>query len=368
MKILMLNYEFPPLIGGGSIQSMYLAREYAKKHKVYFLTTGYNEFGVGKYDGYILHRIKTSRKKIDVCSSFEMLSFVYQAWKKIHWVVKNFKPDIIHVFFTIPTGLLMFHPKLRKIPFIVSVRGSDVPGHSPDRFKILYELFKPIVKNIWKKSKAVVCNSEELKKEVLSLNPELKIDVIHNGIDINKFKSARSRKNKNRLVLLYVGRLISLKQIDLIIKILPDIIKNISKKIIFRIVGLGPQEKELKDLVKKLNLEDNVIFVGEVDYENIEKEYQKADVYVQLSRAEGMSNTIMEAMACGLPVITTDVGGVRDFVRGNGIVLGKGDINRLNYYLTKINYDQMSIQSRKIALGFSFDKIAQDYMAIIKKN
>ena len=92
MKILMLNYEFPPLMGGGAIQSMYLAREYAKKHKVYFLTTGYKEFGIKKHDGYILHRLKTSRKKTDVCSSFEMLSFVYQAWKKISSVVKNFKP------------------------------------------------------------------------------------------------------------------------------------------------------------------------------------------------------------------------------------------------------------------------------------
>ena len=83
MKLLFINYEFPPLGGGGGKQSMYLAREYAKKNDVYFLTAGYDTFGIVKKEGYTLHRLKTSRKSTLRCSIFEMLSFVNSVRKKI---------------------------------------------------------------------------------------------------------------------------------------------------------------------------------------------------------------------------------------------------------------------------------------------
>lgn len=331
MRILMLNYEYPPLGGGGGKQSMLLARAYAKNHDVYFLTTGYKNFGIAKKNGYILNRIKTSRTNTMYCSNKEMMEYVVKAWNVIPKIVAEFKPDIVHAFFTIPTGLLIYHPKLKDLKFIVSVRGSDVPGHNPDRFSLLYKIFTPIVKNIWRRSH-VVCNSEDLRREVLSVCPGLKVKVIPNAVDTEKFRPLKKSKQKKEIRILYVGRLIPLKQVDLVIKALPGIIKKIDKKIIFRIIGSGPDNEKLKRLVKDLKLGHNVKFIGEVDYDNIHKEYQNVDIYIQLSKVEGMSNTILEAMSCGLPIITTNVGDAEKIIRGNGILIGKNSDN-INFQL-----------------------------------
>lgn len=365
----MLNYEFPPLGGGGGKQSMYLAKEYAKNHDVYFLTTGYKEFGIKKKDGYVLDRIKTSRKSTLYCSYKEMVEYILEAWKRISKIVKEFNPDIVHVFFTIPTGLLTFHPKLKRIPYIVSVRGSDVPGHNPDRFSIMYKVLAPIVKKIWKNAKRVVCNSEDLKKEVLKISPRLKVGVISNGIDTDKFRPGK-RKSKDEIRLLYVGRLIPLKRIDLIISALPEVIRNNNKKIVFRIVGSGSEEKKLRNLVKELNIEKYVEFRGEVDYKDIHKEYQNSDIYIQLSKVEGMSNTILEAMACGLPIITTDVGGAKNFINRNGKLLNgkalqskKELFKEIMYYIDNpIIVKNQGILSRKISTKFNNMNNANDYL------
>lgn len=363
MKILIINYEYPPLGGGGGKQSMYLARELAKSNSIYFLTAGYQEFGIVQKEGYILHKIKTSRKNKDQCSAAEMFSFVYRAWKEIPQIINQFQPEIILVYFTIPTGLLSFHPALRKIPYLISVRGSDVPGHNPDRFKALYFLSLPLVSRIWKKAKAVVCNSIGLKKEVLELNPELNVEIIPNGIDLEKFKLIKKLNSSEEINLLYVGRLIPLKQIDKVIVTLPKIITKTKKKVKFKIVGSGVQESELRSLVKKMDLNEAVIFVGDVNYETIEQEYQKADIYIQLSKIEGMSNTIMEALACGLPVITTDISGIDVLKNNNALKI----INNLE----KLPDLVLELAEKKITFPkieeFSFNNIAKRYQELIDR-
>ncbi|HIH31554.1 TPA: glycosyltransferase family 4 protein [Candidatus Woesearchaeota archaeon] len=375
----MLNYEFPPLGGGGGKQSMYLAKEYAKNHDVYFLTTGYKEFGIKKKDGYVLDRLKTSRKNTLYCSNKEMMQYLIKAWKKIPEIVRGFKPDVVHLFFTIPTGLLTFHPKLKKTPYIVSVRGSDVPGHNPDRFSLMYKVLTPTVKKIWRDAKTVVCNSEDLRKEVLKISPRLKVKVIPNGIDTDKFKprkrKSKNEKNKNEIRLLYAGRLIPLKRIDLIIRALPGVIRNNDKKIVFRIVGSGSEEKNLRNLVKELNIEKYVEFRGEVDYREIHKEYQDSDIYIQMSKVEGMSNTILEAMACGLPIITTDVGGAKKFVQGNGTIVDPKSSNNLSNILSRYLKDsdimtnqgiKSLVVAKKMTFNLSFKKY-EEYICAIKK-
>src|SRR3989344_338565 len=361
MKILMLNYEFPPLGGGGGKQAMYLAKEYAKKNDVYFLTVGFDKFGVEEKDGYKLHRIKTSRKLTYKCSISEMLSYINQARKVLPKIVNEFKPEIVHIFFTLPSGLLVFHPSLRKIPYVVSVRGSDVPERSPDRFKLMYTLMLPFANRIWNKAKKVVCNSEDLKEEVLSLNSKLEIEVIPNGIDTKKFapNPLEKRSWKGEKTILYVGRLIPLKQIDLLIKHLPKL-DNVK----LRIVGSGVERDNLKKLAEDLNIKNRVEFIGEVSYDNIQREYQKADVYVQLSKVEGMSNTILEAMSCGLPVITTNVGGVNSFVNGNGFIIDRAE--EWSDYFSRLNLNKMDKKSRKIAETMGFETMGKKYEGILK--
>ncbi len=360
MRILFLNHEFPPLGGGGGKQSMYLAREMARRHQIYFLTTGFRKFGLINRDGYQLHLLPTGRKRTDRASYGEMFRFLFAAWRVLPGVVRNFRPEAVLIFFTIPTGMLAYHPALKNIPYLISARGSDVPGHNPDRFRIGYLFSVPVVKQIWRKSVAVVCNSADLKEEVLAVGATGKIPIIPNGVDLGKFHFV-PRPAHDGIKLLYVGRLIPLKNIDRLIQSLPQLRRAAGKKVSLTIVGSGRARNNLESLAIKLGIRNLVTFKGEVPYDHIEKEYRQADIYVQLSKVEGMSNTIVEALACGLPVVTTPVGGVRELQKIGGLVIIE-DLTRL---VPAIICAQKLTPRRDLVAQMSFQRMADSYNQII---
>ncbi len=372
MNILILNYEYPPLGGGGGKQSLHLARHLARDHQVHLLTAGWDRFGMSEEEGVSVHRLGTCRQRLDRCSNLEMLDFVRRAWGALPKLLDDFSPDAVLVFFTIPTGLLTFHPRLANIPYVVSVRGSDVPGHNPDRFQLLYKVLKPVAGRIWRRARAVVCNSNDLRGEVQSFYPNMGVSVIPNGIDLNRFQPLEEKCARQEFILLYAGRLIPLKQVDLIIKALPEIRSTAGRDVRLRIVGTGSEEGSLKRLAQDLGVADGVTFLGNVDHSVIQREFQQADLYVQLSRTEGMSNTILEAMACGLPVVTTPVGGVSEFMADNGFVVT--DLSSQNLARTISCYladgslaRKHGVRSRGIVQPLDWNTIATRYERVLRK-
>lgn len=373
MNILLICHEYPPLGGGGGRQLMNLAREYARAHAVYVLTVGFRESGICRQDGYTLHRLSARRKHQAKPSNLEFLSFFIAAWNAIPAVVRTFRPNVVHVFFSIPEGLLLFHPLLRKLPGIISVRGADVPGHDPNRFPILYPLIRPIVKIIWKHARQVVCNSADLRREVLAISPNLPVDVIPNGVDCERFTTAPlKRPNASKtLDLLYVGRLIPLKRIDLIIKAMA-LLNTQGMPVEFQIVGRGEQQSELERLMKALGLQTQVRFIGDVAYDRIHTVYHQADLYIQLSRVEGMSNSILEALASGLPVITTNVGGASALIHQNGIILNDVSVESVTRAIATYSTNPHILlsqgkQSRDLAQTFGFENISHDYLMLLSE-
>ncbi|MFA6583649.1 MAG: glycosyltransferase family 4 protein [Elusimicrobiaceae bacterium] len=366
MNILVLNYEYPPLGGGGAPKGMHISGELAKKHFVYFLTTGWDKFGVSEENGYTINRLKTSRKYKHVCTNREMLSFLWHAWRALPPILQEHKFDVAHIYFAVPTGILAFHPKLRKIPFILSVGGSDVPWHNPTRFRILYAFFTPIIKAVWSRARRVVCNSSDLKKEVLSFSPQLNISVIQNGTKTDVFHPADKRADGGPFVILYAGRLIPLKRIHLVIQALPEIIRGSGRQVLFRVVGEGSSRAGLETLAQRSGVKGSVEFIGRREYGEMPEIYRGADLYVQLSEIEGMSNTILEAMSSGLPVITTRVGGAGDIVSDNGAVVDNVSTKVVADLITGyVNDHQLAARqgkrSREIAESMSWSKVSLQY-------
>jgi len=136
-------------------------------------------------------------------------------------------------------------------------------------------------------------------------------EIIPNGVDLEIFKSKEDRKNKNEKIVLTVSRLVKKNGVDDLIKAGEYL--NFPFKIL--IIGVGPDEEKLKELVRSKGLEDKVIFKGQVDYDQLPEHYVSADVFVRPSLSEGLGNVFLEAMACGLPVIGTEVGGIPDFLK-----------------------------------------------------
>ena len=150
---------------------------------------------------------------------------------------------------------------------------------------------------------------------------------------------------------------------------MPEILKH-NKNVELAIAGEGPEEKNLKRLAKKLNV--LVIFYGRVKHEKLSELYRKSNIFIMPSINEGMSNTVLEAMASGLPIITTRTGGTKELINGNGIIIEKQypmDISNAVIELLKKNRirETYGKKSRQLAMKLSWKNVAKEYFKLYKK-
>lgn len=201
------------------------------------------------------------------------------------------KYDLIHSFFGIPCGVIA---KYLGLPYIVCLRGSDVPFYN-ERFKLLDKLiFQRISRSVWKSAHAVIANSHNLKELALISSPKQPIEVIYNGVDLSEFKySGPNETDHAKIKLISTGRLIQRKGYVYLIKAISNL-ENVE----LHLVGDGNLMESLSQLSKQYN--SNVIFWGQKEHDVISQLLQKSDIFILPSLNEGMSNSLLEAMACGL--------------------------------------------------------------------
>ncbi|MBL7206674.1 MAG: glycosyltransferase family 4 protein [Candidatus Aenigmarchaeota archaeon] len=367
MKTLMLNYEFPPLGGGGSNACKYILKEMAKKGVSIDLVTSSasNHFETETIGETIkIYRLPVNKKSIHFWTQREVLSYSMKSRSLIKKLLKQEKYNLCHAFFGIPCGAIAYLFK-KRLPYIVSLRGSDVPGFN-NRFELQYVFLKPFIKKIWRNARAVIANSEGLKQLAFCTDAKQKIGVIPNGIDMMEFKPG---KNTGKLKILCVSRLIRRKGIDYLIKSIPLLEKQL-KDFEIVIIGEGNQEIELKRLSRNLGVEKFINFEGYVPHDNLPEIYSKSDVFVLPSLNEGMSNTVLEAMASGLPIITTDTGGTNELMKDNGVIVPPKNEQAISEAIVKISNESirkdMGKKSREIVKQFDWGTVAERYIDIYR--
>lgn len=369
MKILVISHEYPPIGGGGANACYYLTRGYVQKgHEVTLVTVWYE--GLEEHevvDGVEIFRVKSKRAHKEHCSFEEMLSYIVKALPLADKLQKTKKYDICQVFFGIPSGPIGYWLKKKyKLPYIIRFGGGDIPGFQ-DRFKNVYKLIGPAVKIIWKNAEALVANSEGLRQFAMDFYSKKEISIINNGVDTSRYYPDESLRDKDAINLLFVSRLIERKGLQHIIPILNQI--NTDKKVTLTIVGDGPYRENLEGLVKEHQVEDKVRFAGQKDKTELLPYYQEGDMFIFPSKREGMPNAVLEAMACGLPIIMTNCEGSKELIEGNG------RIAKTEEFLTHIN-DYVSNEDVRIRDGkqsvnivverFSWDKITQEYIELME--
>jgi glycosyltransferase involved in cell wall biosynthesis len=232
--------------------------------------------------------------------------------------------NIIDAHFAYPDGYAAtLLGKWLKIPVTITLRGTEVPlsKMSGRKARLLTAL---------KSATRVFSVSDSLKQHVVSLGAESdKIRVIGNGIDVVKFYPlakavARAELNipENAKVLVSVGALVDRKGFHRVIEVLPALMAKYPELIYLVVGGDSPEgniRERLEYQVKTLKLEDNVRFLGAYPSEELKVPLSAADLFVLATANEGWANVFLEAMACGLPVITTDVGGNREVVSDQSI-------------------------------------------------
>lgn len=320
MRLLFVNYEFPPVGGGAAYASLATARELvAMGHQVDFLTTRTRGRTVDEQsEGIGVHRVRSFRRGVHQSGLMGAASFLGFAATRLRQLARADAYDAYHYYFSLPTGLLSCLPgRHRSRPYVVSLRGSDVPGYDCD-LRWPHRMLLPVTRHIWRSASRVVANSADLRRLALISSPDTTIDVILNGIDLPAEVASR-RDTRAGLRVLSVSRLIARKGLDTLIKAVQRTAPGLLS---LDIAGEGPNEAELRQLARSCGVADRVRFHGFVDRAALAKLHAQADVFVLASRAESCSMALLEAMAAGLPVIATNVGGNAEIVRqgSNGLL------------------------------------------------
>lgn len=316
MKLLIVNYEYPPTGAGAANTSRHLARALAAQgHAVTVLTGAFREHrGSSVEDGVQVHRCPTLRRRADRSNLFEMAAFVAMASIRLPAILRATRPVAAIVFFSFPCGPLGLLGKLLfGVPYVVSLRGGDVPGTEPG-LAWLHILLKPLRRAVLRNSLAVVANSEGLRRLAERADP-FRVEVISNGVDTVFFVPPETSAPEERpFTLLFVGRFQPQKNLVFLLDQLQAPASD-GESFVLHLVGDGPQRASLLEHTRRVRLDDRIRWFGWSSKEELLGHYQRADCLVNPSLYEGMPNAVLEAMACGLPVLASRVAGNDAVVR-----------------------------------------------------
>jgi glycosyltransferase involved in cell wall biosynthesis len=197
----------------------------------------------------------------------------------------------------------MAYPSVR---YVLTLQEGDPISYIKRKVLFVYPLFK----KIFTRADKVQAISTYLGKWAKDMGYQGRVEVIPNGVDISKFESKNHKPAHGDIFLITTSRLVEKNGIADVI----DALTHLSENVKFEILGTGPLEAKLKNRVEKLGLDKRVLFLGLVDQSKIPMHLHAANISIRPSLSEGMGNSFIEAMAAGLPVIATQVGGIPDFL------------------------------------------------------
>lgn len=378
MKILIITQNFPPIEGGISTHTYEMAKNFSIYSQEVLVVAPVKK-NTSNFDKKQNFKIKRFPKVYDPLSRF-LVTLIYSFWATL-----KFKPDIIYTTHWKNAGLVAtIISILFKIPHVLAVNGTEI--NFPKSRKIEYWLFRFVAD---RSPKIIALGSYQrnlLKKLDIYEN---KIFVVPEGVDFSRFEKRdenliRSLKIKYNLgtkkILLTVGRLVPRKGHRDVILALKDIVK-IYPRLVYIIVGRGPEQENLSKLVKKLELEKYVVFTGFIPDEETIAFYHLCDLFVLPNKVvdgdlEGFGIVFAEASACGKPVIGGRSGGVSDIVRDgvNGYLIEPGNITEIKDRVLKILQNeklsrQMGIRGREMAKNeFNYSNIARNILNFLNIN
>lgn len=288
---------------------------------------------------------------------------------------KRFAFNLIDAHFAYPDGYAAtLLGKWFKVPVTITLRGTEVPlSKIPSRSQRLLKALNDAAR--------VFSVSDSIKRHVVNLGADAeKIRVVGNGIDIAKFfpvdkKQARQHWQipEEAQVLISVGGLVDRKGFHRVIEILPALIEKYPRLLYLIVGGASPEgniRSRLEQQVETLNLGQHVRFLGAMPAEQLHGPLSAADIFVLATANEGWANVFLEAMACGLPVISTDVGGNREVVADEtlGTIVPFGDADALLLALENALQRQWDRQAIiNYAADNSWDKRVDILLAEFKK-
>ncbi|MEN3056813.1 MAG: glycosyltransferase family 4 protein [Candidatus Methanosuratincola petrocarbonis] len=355
IKVGLLSTEFLPVWGGVASYCINLCKALSKNVELHVFTTS------RKLEGALLD--KDALKIIDdvmihsisPASDVFFSSFRYQ-WaitKKLPSLINENKLDLVHS--AGPLADQMIRIIGNKIPYLVTyhttlfgqkngvissgVGFSDLD--SSERFTLMLYPFLRLYESLsLLRTRRIIAVSKAVKEELIK-HYSFKgiVNVIPNGIDVEMFKPDKKKKD-NRKRVIFSGRLVAIKGPQLVIEAIPYVLRN-HRDTIFTFIGAGNKEPYERMLREKGISKNNYEFYYS-EYPNMPKFYNSGDILVLPSLLESFPMSIIEAMACGLPVVASDVGDVAELIKDGktGYLIRKGDYQALAEKINQILGDE----------------------------
>jgi glycosyltransferase involved in cell wall biosynthesis len=339
MRILVLNYEYPPLGGGAAVATAALAHGLAQRGVSVDVVTSAAGAAAERRASPRTHeleqqgelrvyRVRSQRVGIHQAGMTGASSYLIRALPLIRRLIRTHQYDAIHVFFSLPTGVLLPLIGAGRIPVIVSLRGSDVPGYDPYNkvLQALHWLLAPLTRWIWRRADRLVAVCESLGRLTERTCAGLKYGVIPNGVDLDLFRPATSTTRASETApirCLAVARLVERKGLGELIRSFALLPRG---QFQLEIVGEGPDRELLRQLAEQLGVIREIRFCGSLDRAAVAERYRAADLFTLPSSAEAFGNVFAEALASGLPIVGSTVGGIPELVEHgvNGLLIDPG--------------------------------------------
>lgn len=347
-----------------------IARFYEKISKKHFSNVTHNKNK--EYYNYIFYDLKFIDYIYRLLNKGEYgrllaKKFLAEIEKKID--IRSY--NLTHVHWAFPTGLIAYYIKKKYgIPYILTVHGSDIHTY-PQKNKTIKKYTLKVLENADK----VIFVSNYLRETAKQMGYNCDTDVvIPNGVDLKIFKPINKDEAKKRLGLSlgnkyvgFVGNLIPIKNAQL----LPDIFLSIKNKTqnstSFLVIGDGVLKTDIENKCKQANLD--VVFTGRIASDDVALGINALDVLILPSKKEGWPSVILEAQACGVPVVGSDAGGIPEAIGGTDygriVELGVNFVERFSEAVAEMLSDRLMPEKiHERALEYSWSKIVSKEISV----
>ncbi|TYS11377.1 N-acetyl-alpha-D-glucosaminyl L-malate synthase BshA [Bacillus subtilis] len=369
MKKLKIGITCYPSVGGSGIIATELGKQLAEKgHEIHFITSSI-PFRLNTYHPNIhFHEVEVNQYAV-----FKYPPYDLALASKIAEVAERENLDIIHAHYALPHAVCAYLAKQmlkRNIGIVTTLHGTDITvlGYDPS--------LKDLIRFAIEASDRVTAVSSALAAETYDLiKPEKKIETIYNFIDERVYlkKNNAAIKEKHGIlpdekVVIHVSNFRKVKRVQDVIRVFRNIAGKTKAKLL--LVGDGPEKSTACELVRKYGLENQVLMLGNQD--RVEELYSISDLKLLLSEKESFGLVLLEAMACGVPCIGTNIGGIPEVIKNSvsGFLVDVGDVAAATACAMRILEDeQLSKGFTKAAMEmlkneFSSQKIVSQYEQI----
>lgn len=370
MRILVLTHEFPPVGGGGGHVAQDISTGLARRgHEIRVLTAYLEGQSTDEMlNGVRIQRIPSKRRATFRAEFFEMAHYDWAAVTFGLKLIREWKPDLIHVHFAVPAGAAAFAlSKLTGIPYILTAHLGDVPGAVPEKTDRWFRWVYPFTPRIWGEAAMVVAVSQFTRRLALE-HYDIPMDVIPNGVNMDALPARPPSQGAPRII--FAGRFVEQKNPQHLVEALSRL-KDLPWSC--SMLGDGPLLESVRETVTGCGLSERFSFPGWVTPEDVLNAFAQGDILVLPSRSEGLSVVGVQALGMGMALVLSNAGGNGELVQDgeNGFIFPAGDIDALVLSLKKLLENPTMLQSaqqksRELAQAYDLQKIVVRYETIFK--